>query len=251
MANYKLMTALAVASSLGLSGMALAEGHSSADDQSGVYVEGGLGYNILQGDKGYKQGINNATQAAVDASNDINATSTAASKKSQHFAGRAALGYQFNPYVALEAGFDYLGNNKYSGTFSELSSTYNYNAKTSAIAYDLAAKGILPLSMVSDSLANANLFAKAGAALVGVKSSYTDSYAGTTTGVTKRKYNITPELGAGAGYNFDNGLGLNVSYTYIFGKKKIGSNAAGPVIPTNFVPSSNLIMAGVSYRFAV
>lgn len=239
MANYKLLATVAAVSTLGMSTLALAEGQApSTPDNSGVYVEGQLGYNYFQGDKAYKTNINALSGV------------TGTKFNSGHFAGRAAVGYQFNQYVALEAAYDYLGNTKYTGT----SQGSNFTAKTDAYAFDLAAKGILPLSMVSDALTNANIFAKAGAALVGTKSNVTSGSA-RVSGMAKRNYKVAPELGGGFGYNLDNGIGLDVSYMHIFGRNKVQTTGGNAIFGANaadgFVPSSNLILAGVSYRFAM
>ncbi len=250
MVNFKVLGAVVAASSLGLSAVSFAEGNTSAQqDKSGVYVEGDLGYNIIQGDKAYQTPMSDLTDEATQ-----NGFDNSHKFSNGHFAGRAAAGYQFNQYVALEAGFDYLGNTNYTATIVGGPTDGKLSARTSAIAYDLAAKGILPLSVISESLSNVNVFAKVGAALVGTKSYYLDSdeSPAVNTGITKRKYQVAPEFGAGLGYDFDSGLGMNVSYTRIQGRHKVSyDSTTGYNIPSNFVPSSNLILAGVSYRFAV
>ncbi|MCH9643584.1 MAG: outer membrane beta-barrel protein [Gammaproteobacteria bacterium] len=161
--------------------------------RSGVYVNGGIGYG-------------NITSKA---------DSTVDSKKG--FVWNGALGYQFNPYIAVEAGYLALPTVKFNDNSTEHSGVWN-----------LLAKGMYPV------MSNLDVFAKAG---VGVtRDSYTAD--GTTTSDTNHR--IVPIVGGGADYYVTNNVAITGQVLYTF---QNGSNGA-----VNF-PSSLNGLVGVTYKF--
>ena len=217
-----LVTAIAV-SSLGLSTLSLADDnstdasqtvtHSSEQNSSGIIVGGQLGYNKYS-QKDQKTGKYNKD----------------ASKTMSGLDDRIYVGYQFNPYFAVETGYGFM--HRSINVDKVKANDIHVNLNT----IDIAAKGILPLSVLSDSLSNANLFAKVGAAEVIANTK------GKTKGETNSARQLDPEFGGGAGYNFDSGLGLDVSYMRIQGRK---------IKDQDSIASQNKIMGGISYRFNI
>lgn len=245
MNNKLVITTLLAATGLGLSTLSLAEA-SSTDAHAahkGFYVGGQLGYVNSSIDNDIK---NNTT--AINQMDDDDLTLTT---KLNHIAGRLYVGYQFNPYLALEGGYTYLGNDKTTLAVAPtaLDASGSLSQKLTTQAFDLAAKGILPLSVISDSLSNASLFAKVGVASV----IYSVDTKGTITNSTdpdsQEQYTdfgvvstsrVLPEFGGGAEYVLDNGLGFDVSYMRLQGHKNSSET----------IPSQNTLMGGVSYHFA-
>lgn len=135
--------------------------------------------------------------------------------------GRLAVGYQFNPYLAVEMGYMRLLNQK--GTF-KLPPTSIWASGTETLAqnaFDVAAKGILP---VSDKF---NIYGKVGVAYLSstitsnfdnVKENENDFF-----GIAKHKF--APEVGLGVTYNITNNMFVDTSWTHIqpLGKNKPGN----------------------------
>ncbi len=235
----------------------------SSNNDDGIYFGGQLGFGRLSGDSGFEAANN--TQVDIYKSNKN--TNYSFKNKQGGLAGRIYAGYQFNPYMALEAGYSDLGNNSYTSSADGIHSIPTLQGSglvlnpkqqfgISAKTIDIAAKGILPLSFVSDSLSNASLFAKAGVAyemynISGNLSADNLKPHTVNYNFVGKHHKFLPEFGGGLEYRFDNGLGLDLSYTRVQGKGSISYNKTTNdlSISKNFAPSSNLIMGGISYRF--
>lgn len=150
------------------------------------------------------------------------------------FAGRLAIGYQFNPNIAVELG--YLQLQKQKGTF-KLAPTSWYVPGTETLqqnAIDLVAKGILP---ISDKF---NVYGKVGVAYL--TSMITSHFEGqgkrnTNAAFNIAKHKLAPEVGLGVTYNVTNNIFVDTSWTHI---QPLGKNR-----PNNIDVAS----VGIGYSF--
>lgn len=161
---------------------------------SGVYVSGNLGYGFYNEKKG----------------NYVN-------KKDRHsLAWNVNVGYQLNPYFAVEAGYIDFANIKVSQNGNAV------KAKLSGV--DLLAKGIMP---INDQF---GVFAKAGMVRL-------DGKLYNASATEKAKHHVVPALGLGVSYNLNKQVALNVQDLYTMAVK-------------NSFRQTNTVMAGVSYKFS-
>jgi len=144
----------------------------------------------------------------------VNKSSSTGKVDSKGLGGEIFGGYQFNKYIAAEAGYIQFANTKASGL--GLSQTIKTHA------FDVVAKGILPINNQFE------LFGKAGLARISAKSS----------GDIKGSASATRPIAAiGASYFVTKSLSIDASFTRIF---KGG----------NFDTNGDLAGVGVSYHFA-
>ncbi|RDH40826.1 MAG: hypothetical protein CFE62_001455 [Candidatus Aquirickettsiella gammari] len=134
--------------------------------------------------------------------------------------GRLSVGYQFSPYWALEAGYLQLAKQK-----SNLSVSANDAVTLKQHAFDVAGKGILP---ISDKF---NLYAKAGMAYL------INNVNNAQIVAPIAKYNWAPEAGVGVTYNISNNVFVDTAYTHIH---PIGKNK-----PSNI----DFATVGIGYSF--
>lgn len=183
----------------------------------GIYVTGQLGYS------------NNRMDFKADNILPLSDVS------SNNFAGRVAVGYQFNQNFALEAGYFRTSQknttlvyfNEYSGKI-ETGGKISYNQN----AIDLAAKGILPIN------SNLNLYGKLGVAYLTTHGDFTSSsedFDYNLENVAKRKW--APEVAIGISYDFTPNVSLDTSWTHIHA---LGDNRPGNV---------NFVSLGLGYNF--
>lgn len=204
----------AVALATFATGMAAASKNSmvadqSSNDSAGVFISGDLGYGRLSFDD--NTGLSDSKRSGL--------------------VWRVAGGYQFNPYIALEAGYTSYPDIKVSASDVQTGETITGKLATSNI--DLLAKGILPVNDQFD------LFAKAGMAYM----TYEDSASLTVNGVTaasasKTHNRITPEFGIGAAYNITHNVALSIQ-------------GLTTLSPSKNYPATYTALAGVSYKFNV
>ncbi len=141
-------------------------------------------------------------------------------------AGRLAIGYQFNPNLAVELGYLELSKLKTTSPnitvhgewYAPGSITLNQNA------IDVAAKGILP---INDKF---NVYGKLGVAYLSSDLTYLNEHTGNTNndnhdfGIAEHQW--APEAGIGASFNITNNVFVDTSWTHIQtigGKKKLGN----------------------------
>jgi len=185
---------------------------------NGVYVTGQLGYAnthmknkiVLSGAEGSGFSIPNNTSG-----------------------GRLALGYQFNPYLAVEMG--YMRLLKQKGTL-KLAPTSAWAAGSETLAqnaFDVAAKGIIP---ISDKL---NIYGKIGVAYLtstitsdfnSIQNNQNDYF-----GIAKHKF--APEAAVGVSYNITHNVALDTSWTHI---QPLGKNRPGNI---------DFVAVGIGYSF--
>jgi OmpA-OmpF porin, OOP family len=143
---------------------------------------------------------------------------------------RLQLGYGFNQYLAVEAGYMDLGKAKYSASYAGGSAT----GELKAGGLDLVALGILP---VTDKF---SIFGKAGAVALKAKSSLTaDASAASATGKATAN-EVRPLVGLGASYRIADNVDLRTEFDYVNGVGK--SNKTGSM-------DSKMISVGVAYHF--
>jgi OmpA-OmpF porin, OOP family len=145
------------------------------------------------------------------------------------FAYRLSFGYQFNRYVAAEFGYRHFSNTDIA-VF--IPNNYSAAASSKERAYDLVAKGMLPLSMQLSG------YGKLGVAYVKANS---QGYASTTANytATTNSYSNTwqPTFALGLSYALKPNVPVDFSWNRM---QKLGGNSA---------PSSDFYAVGVSYYF--
>lgn len=132
----------------------------------------------------------------------------------------AQFGYQFNPYIAAEAGYLYFSNAKQSGN---VFGPWSYTYKEQAV--DLVAKGTLPLNQYI------SLYGKAGAA-------YVDASGETSGNIfawSDSAHPIRPVYGLGVSYNITPNVSADLGWT------RVQNN--------NTIPNADIATLGLTYHF--
>lgn len=166
----------------------------------------------------------------------ITKTDTQSNKLHHGIAGRVSAGYLFGQdehfNYGAEVGYTALPQNKYKIDGKD----FKYDSHN----IDLLAVAKYNIN------SNVDVFGKAGGAYVTQKTS--GSY---EKGLQESKSKLLPEVAVGAGYDFKNGLGLNVTYSHIFGSKPTVLDTSSGVTKANVnkVASVNMVTAGISYTF--
>ena len=201
----KLVVSFVSAAALASASIAMAGGmdNMAAPSQASNSNAAGI---IISGNAGYGKVNYNASNLGVKSS-ALNG-----------FAWNANLGYQFNPYVAIESGYTHFNDINVGP------------AKIDTYGVDLLAKGIYPIN------SQFNVFAKAGAM---------DIFSKAVNGnVTARRARVTPEFGVGTSYNMTHNLALTVQGITTLAMK-------GPHAGTFTMPATYAAYAGLSYKFNV
>jgi opacity protein-like surface antigen len=197
--NKKLLLALGGMAAFSLSASSMAAGYFPMSYPNGWYGEINGGSVRLSG-ANYGSGI---------------------SQSSSGIGGNVNLGYKFMPYAAMEIGYS-------SYPYTKLSYLDVNLGKVSHYSYDIAAKGIVPLS---DS--GFEVFAKLGAVHLQSKfrpSSNTSSFLSTSSASKTGLY-----LGVGGQVNIWPELGVNVQWQRAQGNSSTGTE--------------NLFSAGIAFIF--
>jgi len=146
------------------------------------------------------------------------------STKDSGVAALAGVGYQFNPNIAVEAGYMYLPTSKGTDTYLGESFTTKLNSQ---MIYAVA-KGIYPINEQFD------VFAKAGAGFIYQDISVSaDGVSLTLPGANQ--WSVAPLLGAGADYNINKHVAITAQAYYSIGTSKVNSMYGG--------------LAGLTYKF--
>jgi opacity protein-like surface antigen len=127
------------------------------------------------------------------------------------YGGRAYVGWQFNPNLAVETGYNYLQNNDYQVAGGLVDVTEKMQA------WDLLGKASLPFSAFVGQETPFSLYAKAGGAYV--RSEVDASVAGLGSIASTTSNQVKPEAGIGVECNFTEDLSADLSYSHIFGQK--------------------------------
>lgn len=183
-------------SALTVMGVAVADTAMDASNETftntaaGLYVNSGLGWGyVFQNNEGYT----NRNGLSWD----------------------ALIGYQFNPYVALEGSYI---------SFGHANATTPIGGQTESVyGFGVDVKGIYPVSKKWD------VFGTAGVILL------EQSISGVGSGSSSA---WTPDLGLGADYSITRSIGLTMQDIFAF--RNASQN----------VPAANAMILGMSYKFA-
>lgn len=140
--------------------------------------------------------------------------------------GSADIGYKFLPYVAAEIGYTQYPNSSYKNSAGTKAATgKNYS-------YDIAARGILPISN-----SGFELFAKLGAGRLNQHYSINNQTAANQIGISNSQHSATGlYLGAGVQYYFMPEFAINTQWA-----QQQGNNSTG---------NYNLFSGGLSFIFS-
>jgi|GEM_PF-362809 len=177
--------------------------------------------------------------------------STSSSNDDNGLAGRLFVGYQFTPNLALEFGYAKFHNATVKGSNNgtivwDPSDTdtvnYSYKGVTREQAFDLAAKGIVPLR------SDVSVYGKVGVAYVQQRMVLTDSMTASSTApdfgtvvapphrYAKSSNKFLPEFGVGVSYDITPNVPIDLSWTHI--QRTSGS-----------IQNIDYAMLGVAYKF--
>lgn len=190
----------------------------------GVYVTGQVGYaNTHMGSK------------TTDITTSTTPSATDKNLANNDLAGRLAIGYQFNPNFAVEAGYLQLDQKKVN--IAEANPSIG-TLKLRQNAIDLVGKGIIPVSN------NVNVYGKLGVAYISSAIDKTVKGGGdpTTTTDLNNSANIArhkwaPEAAVGVSYDITPNVSLDTSWTHI---QPLGSKKPGNI---------DFVAVGVGYNF--
>jgi opacity protein-like surface antigen len=193
----------------------------TTQDDTGMkkwYAEGNVGYVLL-----------NPVQA------DSNAIDQYVSRKTQAPIGLGVnTGYQFNPFIAVEAGFNYFfSTQRHTDSISGLAM---HVSLTDMYALTFAGKATMPLSSTFSA------YGKLGLAYTGVTQIQSTPISQTTTSVG----DVTPMFGAGVQVDLKKNLYAQLGWMMIPGKQ--GSCSSSQCTPVNR-PMINTFTGGLGYRF--
>lgn len=125
---------------------------------------------------------------------------------------RPAIGYRFNQYVAVEAGYDYMPFGSGCNFVEDI-------ASDSSVHCNLTIQGGDAAVLLGAPVGNFNFYLKGGAAYLNVHDTLTQTELGTLDDTSESA--IVPELGAGVAYNFTKHFSLGVEGTYFFHRKNM------------------------------
>lgn len=140
------------------------------------------------------------------------------------FGGRLAVGYQFNPNLAVEMGYLKLLNQSSRFKLAPHSAYLAAKETLQQNAIDLVAKGILP---ITDKF---NAYGKLGAAYLTSTIACQDDVTGKVSNDNRffgiAKHTFAPEVGLGVTYNITSNIFVDTSWTHI---RPIGKNKPGNI----------------------
>ncbi|ODN44058.1 outer membrane protein [Piscirickettsia litoralis] len=159
-------------------------------------------------------------------------------------AGRIDAGYLWGqgPFnYGVEMGFASYANNTYKISSGSASEELKYSG------YNVDLLGVAQYNFTP----NWNIFGKAGVAYVHQKTEISVADGGlSATPFSKSENKLLPEVAIGGGYQFANGLGLNLTVSHIFGSKPHAWTDTGNTEDNmTSVASVNMLTFGISYNF--
>ncbi|MBI0006198.1 porin OmpA [Gilliamella sp. W8126] len=151
-----------------------------------------------------------------------------------NIAGGAFLGFQANPYLAFELGYDWLGSAKYKRNYRYDSDSKAGNSKVSAQGVSLTGKLSYPLSFISDDL---DIYGRAGGMVTIAKwkngGDVKEEY-----GKGGTKTDLSPVYALGLDYRFDENFSTRLEYQYV---QHIHTK-------TDASPDAGTVSLGITYR---
>ncbi|WP_230675773.1 outer membrane protein [Piscirickettsia salmonis] len=157
------------------------------------------------------------------------------------FAGRINAGYlwsQSSLNYGIELGYATYANNQYSA-LGKNGEKYNFTYK----GYNIDLLGIAQYNFNP----NWNIFAKVGIAYA----SQTTSGSSEFSHMFANKGRLLPKVALGLGYEFTNGIGLNLTASHIFGNQSTFDGNNNQTIKNNLnkVSPVDMVTVGISYNF--
>ena len=150
-------------------------------------------------------------------------------------AGGAFLGYQANPYLAFELGYDWLGSAKYKRSFHYAGKGYDLGkSKVSAQGVSLTGKLSYPLSFISDDL---DIYGRAGA-MVTIAKWKNDGLTKDLYGKGGTKTDLSPVYALGLDYRLNEDFSTRLEYQYV---QHIHTK-------TDASPDAGTVSLGITYR---
>lgn len=150
-------------------------------------------------------------------------------KSKDRVGGGAFLGYQANPYLGFELGYDWLGNVKYkSDVDGEFAGKLRSQGTTAAMKLSYP---------ITD---NFDIYTRLGAFIYNNKLS-------DTAGIVSKKTDVAPLAALGVQYDINDDFSARLDYQWV-NKMKTGSGT-NPALG-EIKPSNGLLSLGVTYNFA-
>ena len=195
---------------------------NAAYEDNTFYVGGKLGWSELY----------SLDQSKVRAfSRDVKISTTDKS----NVAGGAFLGFQANPYLAFELGYDWLGSAKYKRSYHNAGKTYDVgHSKVSAQGVSLTGKLSYPLSFISDDL---DIYGRAGA-MITIAKWKNGGYVKESYGKGGTKTDVSPVYALGLDYRFAEDFSTRLEYQYV---NHIHTK-------TDASPDAGTLSLGITYR---
>lgn len=195
-------------------------GSASIAQAGDFYVMGAVGRTSLDVNKG---DIDNAVRSA-------GATALSSSLDKNDTGYKVQLGYQVNPYFAVEGGYVNLGKANYRASFTGGTA----NAEVKADGWNIAALGIYPFN---DQF---SIFGKLGVIDAKVTASATATGPAGSATASDSSTKLKPNYGIGAMYNVTKAVAIRAEYERF---NKLGNSS------TTGEANIDLLSLGVSYKF--
>ena len=150
-------------------------------------------------------------------------------------AGGAFLGFQANPYLAFELGYDWLGSAKYKRSFHYAGKGYDLGkSKVSAQGVSLTGKLSYPLSFISDDL---DIYGRAGG-MVTIAKWKNGGLTKDLYGKGGTKTDVSPVYALGLDYRLNEDFSTRLEYQYV---QHIHTK-------TDASPDAGTVSLGITYR---
>ncbi|KFA58032.1 Outer membrane protein A precursor [Gilliamella apicola] len=173
--------------------------------------------------------------------NKVRAYESASIKTSDHsnIAGGGFIGFQANPYLAFELGYDWLGSAKYKRSAHHYGFGYTRdhdmgNSKVSAQGVSLTGKLSYPLSFINDDL---DVYGRLGA-MVTIAKWKNGGYVKEDFGRGGTKTDVSPVFALGMDYRLNDDLSTRLEYQYV---NHIHTK-------TDASPDAGILSLGITYR---
>lgn len=155
------------------------------------------------------------------------------------FAGGVNVGYVFNKFFGLEAGYTYLPNSKI--TLKDVNSPFSFKVKNHA--FDIAAKGTFAFPSVE----NVGVYGKVGVGFLTSKATTIDSSDVKVKPVKSSAHVAKLTYGAGAYWDVASNVRIDAGWQrFQGGSKKADVNKPNKLA---YQPNSDVFMVGISYFF--
>ena len=196
---------------------------NAAYEDNTFYIGGKLGWSELYRLDANKVRGYDKDEAGIKTSNRSNV------------AGGAFLGFQANPYLAFELGYDWLGSAKYKRNNLTDTSGIGGNSKVSAQGVSLTGKLSYPLSFISDDL---DIYGRAGG-MITISKWKNSGYVKTNDRLDHgTKTDVSPVFALGLDYRLNEDFSTRLEYQYV---QHIHTQ-------TDASPNAGTVTLGVTYR---